>query len=125
MIFISSSPVPLPCVEGRPLPRIRSTLPGWVPGAILTRARPVIVGTSTEPPRAAVGMSSIRLYITSWPSRMSSGCLTSSITTRRSPLTPPRRAALPLPCTVNVIPSSTPAGIWNEIIESSFTTPSP
>ncbi len=37
----------------------------------------------------AVGMSSMRLYITSAPSRISSGCGISSTTTRRSPGTPP------------------------------------
>ena len=59
------------------------------PAGMLRRARPPMVGTSTEPPRTAVGMSSIRLYITSAPSRMSSGCLISSTTTSRSPGTPP------------------------------------
>ncbi len=61
MTLISSSPVPYPSVDGSPLPRRRNTLPGCVPAVILSLARPLIVGTSTEPPRMAVGMSSIRL----------------------------------------------------------------
>src|SRR5690606_32781897 len=48
-----------------------------------------------------------------------------SITINRSPLTPPRRAALPFPDMESCIPSATPAGIRIGITSSSRTMPSP
>ena len=39
-----------PFSAGTPLPRRRSMVPFWVPGAIFMRVRPEMVGTSTIPP---------------------------------------------------------------------------
>src|SRR5690554_5820479 len=59
--LISSSPLPNPFTDGKPLLRNRNTLPGCVPGSIFTLATPSMVGTSTVPPRAAIGKLRKRL----------------------------------------------------------------
>ena len=112
-------------MEGSPLLRKRSTLPGCVPGSIFNFAFPSMVGTSTVAPKAACGTLNSRLYNRSFSSRINSGCGSSSIRINKSPLIPPCRAALPLPFMESCMPSATPAGILIVIISSSRTTPSP
>ena len=55
-ISTNMSPRAWPCSSVMPLLRRRICLPAWVPaGTAMRRRRPSIVGTSTWPPRAAVG----------------------------------------------------------------------
>ena len=69
--------------------RNRKTFPGCVPGSIFTFALPSMVGTSSVPPKAAVGKSISALYIKSFSSRNNSGCGSSCTRINKSPLIPP------------------------------------
>ena len=66
-----------------------------------------------------------RSYTTLLPSRFRVSCGISSIRMMRSPGTPPRGAALPLPPMLSCIPSLTPAGMLMLMVSSPRTTPSP
>src|SRR6202012_3354820 len=59
------------------------------------------------------------------PSRFKVSCSISSIRIMRSPGTPPRGAALPLPLMLSCMPSLTPAGIFMLIVSSPRINPSP
>jgi hypothetical protein len=49
----STSPLPPPFSFGAPRPRMRISLPSWVPAGIFSDTGPSGVGTSTLAPRAA------------------------------------------------------------------------
>src|SRR5208282_3858070 len=93
-----------------PFSRTRNTRPDCVSPGILSTTSPSSVGTSTEPPRAAVvkliGTSQDRLL----PSRSNIACSRTWISTYRSPAGPPLRPASPSPLRRIRSPASTPAG---------------
>ena len=111
MMRTTRSPVPMPRRDGMPLPRKRKSFPFGVPDGILRLATPSGVGTSTDPPTAAMigdtGTSTAR----SSPSLTNISESRTRTTTYRSPGSPPRRPPPPFPVRRRREPVSTPLGI--------------
>src|ERR1700757_4369718 len=106
------SPRPLPPGLGGPSPRSRWTVPCLVPGWTRNRFDPFSVGTSTIGPRTASGIvsgtSTSRLFS---PTVLNTGDSCTRVITYRSPGSPPRSPASPLPARRIRLPSWTPAGM--------------
>jgi hypothetical protein len=121
----SWSPRPAMRRRGMPLPRTRSTVPDWVPGGTRKRPLPSSVGTSTSPPRAAVGNVIGIEHTRSSPTRRKKGCSSTRNTSSRSPAGRPGTGTLPAPSTRRVAPFSTPGGMVTSRVRERAHRPTP
>src|SRR5947207_598229 len=85
----STSPLPPPGSFGAPRPLIRSSLPSSEPAGIFSDTAPSGVGTSTEPPSAAVVNETGTWTTRSSPRRSYTGDASTRLATVRSPYGPP------------------------------------
>jgi DNA repair photolyase len=99
-----------------PLPRRRKVLPCWVPSGSSISALPDSVGTSIEPPSAAVVSPTGTVQCRSSPSRSKISCALTRISMYRSPGGPPLVPGSPLPAERMRMPSLMPAGIFTSSV---------
>src|SRR4051794_14405285 len=121
----STSPLPEPEIFGAPRPLMRSSLPSSEPAGTFNDTAPSGVGTSTEPPSAAVGYDTGTCTTRSSPRRSYVADGVTRVTTTRSPAGPPFSPASPLPLSRILVPSLTPGLIFTVYVLMRRSRPEP
>src|SRR6516164_1361053 len=119
------SPLVLPPGFGGPSPRRRWTVPCLVPAGTRRRFDPFRVGTSTIAPRTASGIVSGTSTSRLSPTVLNTGDSCTRVITYRSPGSPPRSPASPLPARRIRLPSWTPAGMLTRSLRTLRCAPVP
>src|ERR1700751_499072 len=120
-----TSPLPLPASFGAPRPLIRISFPSSEPAGILSETAPSGVGTSTLPPRAAVGKETGTWTMRASPRRSYRADFATRVTTMRSPFGPPCAPGSPFPLRRIFVPSLTPGLILTVYVRSRRSRPEP